>query len=365
MTWIALSDHDQSRFSAAGLVRPASPAPVRDSARRESLLTRGSLVLETRLPTIRRPRPLILCERAGTWPFHLSLQAIPGGGLTLVINQGGTVLHRAIDHSEAGRMDLLRITYCWDSPARTGRLAIERSDRDTVLIAPVADPPPMRLGDIRALTGAGAGRYMAPEVLFIAASTAWEPVGPMPTLTPKTPIATPQGYRPAGSLRRGDLVLTPEGAAVPILHNISRTVPACGSFRPVRLRAPYFGLRRDIEVAPAQRLVLGGSDVEYLFNRESVLVEVRHLVGGTSVIPAESGPLVTYTQLLLPEHEAVDAAGTVAETLYIGRLRRNRNRLAASLLAGADRHGLPEHPRSMHPVLGAFDATVLAEQRAA
>ena len=85
----------------------------------------------------------------------------------------------------------------------------------------------------------------------------------------------------------------------------------------------------------------------------------------TVVTYPAAGTTVTYTQLLLPEHEAVIAAGTVAETLYVGRLRRRKDHLAASVLAGLDRHLLPEHGRPVHPVLGAFDAIVLAEQRAA
>ncbi|MFV0513693.1 MAG: Hint domain-containing protein [Jhaorihella sp.] len=360
MAWIAVcgaGGHGHWFRRSGGL-----SAPRADD---DALLTRGSLVIETRLPTIRRPRPLVLYDRSGDRPFHLSLQAIPGGGLTLVLNQGGTILHRAIDYSEAGRTDLLRITYSWDAPARRGHVALERTDRERVLLVPVPAAPPLRMADARLLMRNGPDRHVASEVLFLALSGAIEPVGPMPSLLAQTPIATPRGYRPAGSLQRGDTVLTPEGGVVPVLQRVSRTVPALGSFRPVLLRAPYFGLQQDITVAPSQRLVLSGSEVEYLFNREAVLVEVRHLVGGTAVIPAETGPTVTYTQLLLPRHEAVIAAGTVAETLYIGRLRRQKERLAASVLAGLDRHLLPEHGKSVHPVLSAFDAIVLAEQRAA
>lgn len=362
MGWIGIADHDGGTFSLHGLPRSATASPPLTP---DDPMPRGSLVIETRMPTSRRPRPLVYYDRPGAVPFHLSLQAIPGGGLTLVLNQGGEVLHRAINHSEAGRMDVLRITYSWDAPAGLGRLAIERTDRDNVLVAPVAAPQPLRISDARALMTDNARRYIAPDVLFLALSTDIEPVGPMPSLAPDTPIATPRGYRLAGDLKRGDTVLTPEGRVIPVLHTLSRTVPARGSFRPLRLRAPYFGLQRDITVAPSQRLVLSGSEVEYLFNQEAVLVEVNHLVGGTAVLPASTGPTVTYTQLLLPQHEAVIAAGTVVETLYVGRLRRRKEALQSSVLAGLDRHTLPEHGKSIYPVLGAFDAIVLAEQRAA
>lgn len=290
---------------------------------------------------------------------------MPGGGLTLVLDQGGEVLHRTINHSEAGRTDVLRITCSWDSPARWGRLALERTDRDQARLVPVASPRPLRLSDALALVRPGSDRYVAPEVLFVALSDRIEPVGPLPSLLPDTPIATPTGYRAIRELRRGDTVLTPAGEHVPVLHVLSRQVPAHGSFHPVRLRAPYFGLQRDIIIAPSQRLVLSGSEVEYLFGRESVLVPARHLAGSSGAVPARPGPVVTYWQILLPRHEALIAAGTVTESLFIGRLRRKKAQLNASILAGLDRSGLPEHGHPIHLVLQAFEAVTLADRRAA
>lgn len=364
MTWIGISDHENHDFSSCGLDMPAGNSDLMTDGE-DTLVVRGSLVIETRLPASRRPEPLIFYNRTGDWPLHLSLLAVPGGGLTLILDQGGEILHRTINHSEAGRTDILRITYSWDAPARRGRLALERSDAEKIVLLPVGFPKPLRLTDIRALSGSGSDRYLAPDVLYLAFSTAMEPVGPMPSLALDTPIATPHGYRPAGTLRRGDTVLTGNGEVVPVLHSLSRQVPARGGFAPVRLRAPYFGLHQDIQVAPSQRIVLSGSEVEYLFGQEAVLVPVRHLVGGASAVPAQTALTVTYTQLLLPGHEALVAAGTVAESLYIGRLRRQKARLQASILAGLDRASLPEHGRAFYPALRAFDAIVLAEQRSA
>ena len=328
-------------------------------------MARGSLVIETRLPIIDRPRHLVYCSRAGNSPLHFSLQAVPGGGLTLVLDQGGEILHRTIAHPDTGRTDVLRITYSWDTQARWGQLALERTDRDQVLLVPLPVPHPLSVQDALTLVRPGADLYLAPDVLYIALSDAIEPVGPMPSLMPDTPVATPTGYREIRELRRGDTVLTPAGKTVPVLHVLSRQVPANGGFRPVRLRAPYFGLQQDIATAPSQRLVLSGSEVEYLFGQESVLVPAQHLAGSGSAVPASSGPVVTYWQLLLPRHEALLTAGTVIESLFIGRLRRKKAHLDASILAGLNRNFLPEHSLSIHPVLAAFEAVVLAERRAA
>lgn len=364
MTWIAISDHDGFMIAPGGFGPPAG-GPGLDDMPGDALMVRGSLVIETRVPTTRRPRPLVSYKRGGDWPLHLSLQVVPGGGLTLILDQGGEVLHRTINHSETGRADVMRITYSWDAHNRVGRLALERTDQDTVILLPVASPKPLRYSDALALIRPGEGRYVAPDVLYLALSTAIEPVGPMPSLMPDTPVATPKGYRPVCEMRRGDTVLTPEGETVPVLHVLSRQVPASGSFHPVRMRAPYFGLLQDITVAPSQRLVLSGSEVEYLFGRESVLVPACHLAGGTTAKIAVSGPVVTYWQLVLPDHQALLVAGTSAESLYIARLRRKKAELNASLLAGCDRNSLPEHGKLIHPVLRPFDAQILAEQRAA
>ncbi|MCA0870590.1 Hint domain-containing protein [Seohaeicola saemankumensis] len=357
MGWLGISDHDgQTLFGAVAAGGP------------DGLLARGSLVIEARIPTSREAMPLIYVHHDGDWPFHLSLQAIPGGGLTLVLDQGNGVVHQTMRTSDSGRSETLRLTYSWDAPARSGLLSVEQmdqTDQNVIVQHTVHAPGPLRLSDLRALLTDGPHRYLADEVSFVAASDMIEPVGPMPTLAPDTPVATPTGYRAVRQLSRGDLVMTSDGQAVPVLHRLTRSVPARGLFRPLRLRTPYFGLLQDIVVAPTQRLVLTGSDVEYMFGCESVLVEVRHLLGGTSVVAADSGPLTHYTQLLLPHHEAVIAAGGIAETLYIGRMRRRRDSLGTSILAGLDRHGLPEHAQSLYPVLNAFDAITLAGQRAA
>lgn len=362
--WIALSDHDGHWFAPQGLGQPKGAAKLVQSGP-DALMVRGSLVVETNVPATARMEPLFIYDQQGEWPLHLALHAIPGGGLSLVLNQGGLPLHQTINHSEGGRTETLRITYVWDAPRRWARLTVERPQDDCVISVPVSSPRPLRVMDARALLMPGPERYVSREVRYLALSAGIEPIGPMPSLAMDTPIATPDGYRPISKLRRGDVVLTQNDCAVPILHKISRVVPARGSFRPVRLRAPFFGLWRDIDVSPAQRLLLTGSEVEYLFGCQAVLLSTRHLTGTPRAYIPPVGQLITYQQLVLPGHEAMKVAGTMADSLFIGRLRRNRDVLSRSLLADLDRNSLPEHAKPVHPVLRAFDATILAERRVA
>ncbi|QEW22719.1 hypothetical protein LA6_004953 [Marinibacterium anthonyi] len=365
--WIALTDPTGSLFKPEGIgAGPNARALV--AAGPDAVMPRGSLLIETRLPPINGPKALIAYDRGGRIPLHLSLQALPGGGLVFVLDQDGEMLHGSINAAETGRTDILRVTYSWDAVAGWGQLALERPEDNVVQTVQVRRPRPLPVADIRAIAGGAGLANIAPEVLFVAASTGVEPVGPMPSLTADTPLATPKGHMAAGKLRRGDLVRTANGQDVPVLQRVERVVPAAGSFRTLTLKAPYFDLERDIDVAAFQRVVLRGSVVEYMFGTEAVLVPAAHLVGvrSAAALPrARTMPLVRYVQLLLPGNEALMAAGTAVESLYIGRIRRNGERLASSLLAGCDRSRLPEHARPVHRVLPPFEAVVLAETRAA
>lgn len=365
MTWIGLADKNGCEFSPEG--REATGGGSRlVHAGDDPYLSRGSLVIETDISQSRRPQTLLHYHRSDERPFHFSVQGIPGGGITLVLDQGGQVTHCTARYPELSRLERLRITFSWCSRARKGRMALERTDDHRASIVEFKDPAPLRLSDLQSLLEAGQDRYLSPEVEYLALSDEIEPVGPVPTLIPATPVATPRGYLAAGQLKRGDTVYTYDGSVVPVLHCLSRTVPARGDFAPVGLRAPYLGLQRDITVAPTQRFLLTGSEVEYLFGKQAVLVRACHLVHGRrSSETVFNGAYVTYVQVVLPRHEVLIAAGAAVESLNIGRLRRQPAELAASVLADLDRSQLPDHGGAGYSTLSAFDALVLAEHRAA
>ena len=67
----------------------------------------------------------------------------------------------------------------------------------------------------------------------------------------------------------------------------------------------------------------------------------------------------------LPAHESLLSAGAALESLYIGRLRRKEEALKSSILAPLDRNSLPEHGKPLYPMLKAFEAIALADDRAA
>lgn len=363
MGWIGIADQNGRRFDATGLGKQAGL--VGNPRDPEVLMPRGTLMLETRLTPERKPQTLLAFRRRYPWTGSFSLQMVPGGGIVLIETQGDDVRHVTLPHDADARTSVLRLTYSWDAPGKWGMLTLEQPESDIVRSVTLEPPHPIPLSDMRAVIMDPGQRDLHAEVDFVAVSSRVEPVGPMPGLTGCVPVATPGGTTYADRIRRGDVVTTAGGDHVPVLQVVRRTVPARGSFRPVLIRAPYFGLQRNIVLAPQQRLVIGGSEVEYMFGKEAVLVPARHLVNGVSTKFADCPDLITYHHILLPGHEAILAGGCPVESLYVGRLRRKPEQLAVSILAAADRSRLPEHPKPVWPVLKPFEAITLAMHRAA
>lgn len=358
MTWIGISDHLGGRFSPTGLGRGKLLHPGK-------LIERGTLMIETFIAGDVRPHDLLSITATHPDKREIALRAVPGGGFAFVHRQGEGLSHAAVDWAADGRPHTLRLNYSWDTRLRWGRLTLEQPERTLIRSSIVENPLPILNEDIRAMMLGQCDRKMSKEVIFAAATCGVVPIGPMPSLHPSTPIATPDGYIEASAIKRGDLVITHGGKTAPVLHTVRYRVPARGSFAPVRLHAPYFGLQRDILVAPEQRLVLRGSEVEYLFGQEAVLVPARHLVNGYAATWRPPQSVADYVQVVLPRHEVIFAGGTALESLYIGRIRRKPDLLAASVLAGIPDRELPEHGSPAHQVLRSFEAITLIEQRAA
>ncbi len=366
MTWIGLRDKDAGYFNPQGLDdTPTQPAMTTQPLSDDRLITRGSLLMETRLTPGRRPQTLLRFASNNSWPVQMSLSSTPNCGVSFVLDQAGILTHGTVSLPLTERLETLQITYSWDAPQKWGRLILSHVDSGTFAVAQVSAPTPIRLADIQALTQAQNACFLSPDVSFLAVSTDIEPTGPSPSLAARTPIETPNGPIPVSRLRRGDTVYSDTGEIVPVLHSLARTVPARGTFAPVRLRSPYFGLLRDTVVAPTQRIKLSGSVVDYMFGTEAVLASANHLAGGITAKMVDAGPVITYYHILLPQHQTIQSSGISLESLYIGRIRRKKQQLAATIFANLDRAHLPEHAAPAFPIIRQFDALVLAEQRSA
>lgn len=357
MSWIALSGQGKSWVCPRMFAGRADVhAPT---------LPRGSIVIETRSAPDDAPHVLLSYTRCQPWAGELSIQVFSGGAIGVSITHGDKVFQAKIKCKPMAQDEAVRVTFSWDSATRFGQISVERPMSQTFDVETTPPPPPILIEDIRALAQRPHFGAVDPNVAFVAVSDAIEPVGPMASLLAQVPVLTPTGYRPVAELQCGDTVKTYTSGVVPVLHRLSRIVPALGSFQPVRLRAPYFGLKRDVLVAPHQRLVVGGSDVEYIFGRDAVLVPAISLVNGFAAAYEEGLQMVEYHQLLLPNNEPVTAAGAELESLYVGKLRRRADQLKQTLLSQVPRNLMPEHTSTGLKVLGAFEAMTLAGARAA
>jgi hypothetical protein len=138
-------------------------------------------------------------------------------------------------------------------------------------------------------------------------------LGP-PCFTPGAMILTPVGERPVEELRPGDLVMTKDRGAQPVLWSGARTVAARGDFAPVLIRAGALGNRRDLLVSPQHRMVVRGWQAELHAGQPEMLVAAAHLVNGRTVVRAPREE-VTYLHILLDRHEIVFAEGAETESL--------------------------------------------------
>jgi len=132
-----------------------------------------------------------------------------------------------------------------------------------------------------------------------------------------TRIATPSGPVPVQSLKPGDLVVTGEGEAQPILWTGKRRVAGRGRLAPIVFAPNAMGNDRKLVLSRQHRVLAGGWQAELLFGSASVLVKAKDLVNGTSIRQVEMR-WITYYHILLDGHQVVYAEGVPAESFHPG-----------------------------------------------
>lgn len=166
-----------------------------------------------------------------------------------------------------------------------------------------------------------------------------------------TEIATPSGVRKVEDLMAGDLVLTAEGTARPILwigatrvsHAALQAHPEC---RPIIIAANAFGPgapAADLHVSPQHRVLIKDPMCELLFGEAAVLVPARFLVDRLAEVALPTAD-VDYYHILLEDHDMLVSNGLVTESFQPARRmidamdEASRARLEAQLAAlGEDR----------------------------
>ncbi len=325
-----------------------------------SLRVRGSLVLE--FTPRKEPTPLLHLEGATPGLAETLIRQDEAGDISLCLSCCGRKgLIRLSRISDA--ISPCRLTCSWDIPRERGWLTLEHLQGGRLKqvefrqrIAPDLSALPRLMRNASSIKDLP---RIAPQVSFIGLSRRVEPVGLVAGIGEGTPIETPQGPRPIEELRAGDFVLGEGGKALPVRATLKREVPNAGHFAPLRLRAPFLGLRHAITLAPEQRILLAGDEVEYLFGHERVLCELGHLKKLRITMPDTRGKWMRMYQLLLDRPAILNAAGCRIESLDIGRIRRAPGLVATSILSGVPPDELPLHEKPSCPLLAPHEARAL------
>ena len=144
---------------------------------------------------------------------------------------------------------------------------------------------------------------------------------------------------PIEALRAGDRVLTRDDGPQPVRWVGQTTQRADGPFAPVLIKAGALHNTRDLVLSPEHRLFVYQRQDRLGAGRSEVLVKVRHLVNGDTVIQQDGG-FVDYFQLLFDQHHIIYAEGIAAESMLIDA--RTRAAVPGSL-SDVAAHGYKSH----------------------
>ncbi len=143
---------------------------------------------------------------------------------------------------------------------------------------------------------------------------------------------------PIERLTVGDKVLTRDDGPQEVRWIGQTTLRAVGAFAPVMIRKGALHNENDLIVSPDHRIFVYQRQDRLGAGRAEVLVKVRHLVNGDTVVQLDGG-FVEYFQLLFDDHQIIYAEGIAAESLLIDP----RTRPAMPDKVGTTRHSYRPH----------------------
>ena len=294
--WLVISD----RQSDAGLAGP---------------LPSGLFVIEFTLPL---PDAALLCDVAiqdqGERGFSIFYQ--PEAGLILRNRQGARLVRHVLPGRLPDEPGTARLAFAFDCAADRWDLRLElvgRPDLPARTARGVA-PLPLVPADIARMSEERRRQSRHPAVLWFGLAQGVAAPARIAWIGLRSPVETPRGPVAAGRLQPGDLVLTEDDGALPLLSSLRMALPACGSFAPVLLRAPFLPVQHDLLLSADQMVLMRGPEVEYLFGDDEVLVPGAALVDGRTALMEQRRMVVPSVALLFdrPAILNVDGCGLLA-----------------------------------------------------
>lgn len=332
--------------------------PVRRSSVRDAPSLRAlTLWLEViaparpRLRAGRLPAPLRLWQGAEAASRAIGLYLLPDGALRLV--HGEIDLSTPPGFLRSGETLSLRYVAC--ARGRADVLDLQNHDRGTRLKLRSGIPAAITIGDAmpRCRDFLKVAHVVAIADDAVAATD-------LPGVEAGALVLTTEGRRPVETLVPGMLVRAANGVAHP-LRWIERRERLClGRAAPILLRAPYFGLDRDLCVTPETRILRTGPEVDYLYGTEAVLLRAVDMTAGRAVQRSSSIPVRAFHHLMLDDPHCLMIDRCAIETACLGDVLSSTDEAMSASTA-------PDEAGAAFPVLdrAAARALVSANTRAA
>jgi hypothetical protein len=279
--------------------------------------------------------------------------------------QGEDIRHYTLATGLKGRAAMVTITFAWDAPGRCALISAEVPDTGALWFGQVHGPLPLSMRDATRIVTDRHRCHLMPGTGFVAIAEGMMPIGPLPSLDAATLIPTPKGPTPLDALRPGQIVTTADGGTAQVRWTGGLTLPARGRFAPLHLRAPFYGARRDIHLAPCQQIHVRSTEVEYLFATHTVSARAGDLLDGIAPRQTRDALTVTYRQLVLDRTAAIAIHGVACATLDTGSLMADPALRAQSMLRDVPAELLPHNAARDIQRLQGFETRSLCELRVA
>ena len=307
MSWLAIWDGRRlTHFDARARMADLSHGTIRFE-----MTLRGELQV-----------PAILWQgRTGT-ARDLRIICRPNG--TVCVEQGAFLFE-----TDAGFLfsrEPLLLHFSWDRLGKTGQLVLTNGQTGNRIVTHTGSIAPNSLAEIVPETP-------GPMVSVAYAGVANHPLPDtsLPGIAGDARVQTPTGPMRVADLQPGMCILSQSGEEQTIRWIGQTDLLARGPSAPIRLRAPYFGLTEDIVVSRNQKLLLSGSEVEYLFGEEQVLARVEDIRRASAAQICLEQPMVTTYHVLLDDHDCLLAGRCALDTALLADVLEATGKSSARL----------------------------------
>ncbi len=256
-----------------------------------------------------REIPLRLWQGGSDGGEGIGLYLMPGGALRLV--HGEIDLITGPQMMRPGETVGIRYVCCSEGRAEVFEVTNYDQDRTEILHSGLA-----RIATLAEALPRVSGFLSIAHVAAVASSAV--PAADLPGVESGALVDTPEGPRPVDVLRPGDLILDAEGDAHPLRWIEARPRLSLGRMAPIRLRAPYFGLARNLVVTPQTRLLQTGPVVDYLCGTEAVLAKAVDLMTGRAVQRDRTEPMRVFYHMMLDDPTCIRVERCPIETAHLG-----------------------------------------------